>query len=417
MSVVIQPPWASQPKTAVGINRGNPLTRGLIHAFLPSVSGVLYDCVKRQFAIPTSILTTLVGTPTPAGQGQRHGNAGGTSYQSYQITTETTAGGIYWLGERVGTGPAIIRTDSSSSTATVVWDDGANHFDVRLHGSGNQALAVGSFPANTVVDFLLTGDATAANGAFYSGGGLTASLTATAWGMSSALTMDLHFNTGNANGVDAIDCLLLVWDRLVTAQEYAALHQNPWQVFAPPSRSILSGFAAGGDITVGATGVAGTGAVGSVGVSFGIPTTGVAGTGSVGTMAEGDTLLLASNVGTGSVGTVSPGISVGLTGVAGTGAVGNLVPAGDVTVGATGVVGTGAVGTMSVLGAAAYFENSDYYQAVGAGLYARYGHQRMASWNAGGRPASPVAYEFGFNTDTSKLEVWTGAAWVGVLLS
>jgi hypothetical protein len=47
---------------------------------------------------------------------------------------------------------------------------------------------------------------------------------------------------------------------------------------------------------------------------------------------------------------------------------------------------------------------------------------RSSTWNTAGRPTAssdpPIEpYVMGFNTDTNKLEMWTGSAWVGITLS
>jgi hypothetical protein len=35
----------------------------------------------------------------------------------------------------------------------------------------------------------------------------------------------------------------------------------------------------------------------------------------------------------------------------------------------------------------------------------------VPSWTTAGRPASPSASEFGFNTTLSKFEYWNGSSW------
>lgn len=35
----------------------------------------------------------------------------------------------------------------------------------------------------------------------------------------------------------------------------------------------------------------------------------------------------------------------------------------------------------------------------------------MAKWNNSGRPASPRAYEWGYNMDTAKIEMYDGTQW------
>lgn len=104
------------------------------------------------------------------------------------------------------------------------------------------------------------------------------------------------------------------------------------------------------NVTVGITGVAGTGAVGSVIVATTVPATGNAGTASVGTVAPATTVAVTGSGATGAVGSVVPSTAVATTGVAGTSAVGALAP--STTVAATGVGATGAVGTVTASGSA-----------------------------------------------------------------
>lgn len=96
------------------------------------------------------------------------------------------------------------------------------------------------------------------------------------------------------------------------------------------------------------TGNAGTGAVGSVGVNIAVALTGVGATGAVGSVsAGGDVAVALTGVSaTGSVGTPQPVMTVAVTGVAGTGAIGSMT----VTVALTGVTATGAVGTLTSSG-------------------------------------------------------------------
>ena len=80
------------------------------------------------------------------------------------------------------------------------------------------------------------------------------------------------------------------------------------------------------DILISATGVAGTGAVGTETLQAIIEETGVAGTGAIGTE--------------------TPQAAITETGVAGTGAIGTETPQASIT--ETGVAGTGAIGTESI---------------------------------------------------------------------
>ena len=62
-------------------------------------------------------------------------------------------------------------------------------------------------------------------------------------------------------------------------------------------------------------------------------------------------------------------------------------------------------------------KNGSYYLEVDEGLAVMVGMPMLPNWNTSGRPLTPKSYMYGFNSDTSKLEMWNGSAWVGTLLS
>jgi hypothetical protein len=103
----------------------------------------------------------------------------------------------------------------------------------------------------------------------------------------------------------------------------------------------------GADVEVALTGVASTGAVGSVAPSTSKALTSASGTGAVGDLGvtKSGSLALTGVGGTGAVGTASPGAALALTSVTGTGAAGTSTPSSTAAV--TGNVGTGAAGTVS----------------------------------------------------------------------
>jgi hypothetical protein len=94
-----------------------------------------------------------------------------------------------------------------------------------------------------------------------------------------------------------------------------------------------------------ATGVAGTGAAGTVTASIGANETGVTGTGGVGSVTAQVSDIPTGVTGTGGVGTLAAQDSKGLTGVTGTGGVGTA--ASQIGAGSLGVAGTGGVGTFT----------------------------------------------------------------------
>lgn len=136
-----------------------------------------------------------------------------------------------------------------------------------------------------------------------------------------------------------------IWNRGMTAAEAHGFVLNPFGMLAP-RRRIRAAATVSADVTVNLTGVAGTGAVGTVVPTVAKTPTGVAGTGAVGTAVPTVAPTVTGVAGTGQVGTAVPTVAPTVTGVAGTGAVGTAVPTVIPTV--TGVAGTGAVGTVAV---------------------------------------------------------------------
>lgn len=100
------------------------------------------------------------------------------------------------------------------------------------------------------------------------------------------------------------------------------------------------------------TGNAGTSAVGIVTPSIAQVLTGVAATGAAGTAKSSSTCALTGNAATSAAGTVTASISQALTTVAGTGAVGTLVS--GISYALTGLVATGAVGNVTANGAISF---------------------------------------------------------------
>jgi hypothetical protein len=143
--------------------------------------------------------------------------------------------------------------------------------------------------------------------------------------------------------------------RLQPSDRFYARNLIP-QATTDAAALILGGFfeapsGGGGDVTVGLTGVAGTGAAGSFSPATSKAITGNAGTGAAGTLAQGTTRALTGVAGAGAAGTLATGTTAALSGNVGTGAAGTIVASTgspDVTVGLTGVSGTGGAGSVAV---------------------------------------------------------------------
>lgn len=208
----------------------NPLARGLTALLVPTVSGQqLYNVIHGGQISSTGTITRVVG---PSGLGQRYGDASGTAYQTYTFPAGyvETAGSVFWKGQRNASGPAVFRDSQLSTGNTLVWENGAGAWNARVDGQ-NIASSEGSFPIDTDIDFLLTGDTTGSN--FFVGGARLDTLDNVPWNWRASLFINWHQNTNNASGMLATDYLIALYDRRLSAQEARELSANPWQLFAP----------------------------------------------------------------------------------------------------------------------------------------------------------------------------------------
>lgn len=156
-----------------------------------------------------------------------------------------------------------------------------------------------------------------------------------------------HDNQDSAEALDVESIpLILTVPRAWSDEEFARLSANPWQVFRQAPRIYYLG-ALGGGVSAALTGVAATGAAGTVGPQTAKALTGNAGTGAAGAFAPTTSKALTGNAGTGSVGSVTPVRAGAITGVSSTGSTGTVVP--NVTIALTGNQATGAVGTVTAV--------------------------------------------------------------------
>ncbi|MDE2098905.1 MAG: hypothetical protein KGL39_16750 [Patescibacteria group bacterium] len=100
-------------------------------------------------------------------------------------------------------------------------------------------------------------------------------------------------------------------------------------------------------ISVPLTGVSATGQTGTLSPSISVPLTGVSGTAQTGTVSPVTSLAATGVSATGNVGSVTPGFSIPLTGVSGAGQLGTLTVPGDVTVALTGISASAQLGNLS----------------------------------------------------------------------
>lgn len=180
---------------------------------------------------------------------------------------------------------------------------------------------------------------------------------ASATGNAGTLT-SLSFNTYQYNGdygIPVYDYPLYylggVEPRGWSDAEAKAWIGNVWgQTFrSPPRRIYVPSAGGGGAVSVGLTGLASTGALGSLSKTVSKALTGAEASGAVGTLSPTTAIAvsLSGQAASASVGTLSASFSATLSGLAGTAAVGDLTPSTAVAVALSGLASSGSVGSFS----------------------------------------------------------------------
>jgi len=249
-----------QPQDHVGLDVGNPLTRGIFFVSNGATSG--YDPVNKVFPTTSGSSVTLHGVGA-SGKAQVFSSSG---YRNYANADSL----IFANGYSV---LSVARSTSLSSQSGLVakWDaavgntvpmtffvrsDGALALWRNVGGTNNGTRGTTAGDIVTGRDFVASVDAgsTALNQPnFYIDG----SYRSDSWkfgpnGSDVALQDGANsiFGVGASNGGSTTwqgnIYLTVCWNRRLTAEEHIALHDNPWQIFAPTRRRISQGSAVSG---------------------------------------------------------------------------------------------------------------------------------------------------------------------------
>jgi len=244
VAIILPPqPWTKQPQIPVGINRANPLTRGLIFC---QVGDIPYDIVNGKFADSGS------GTPgkTVGALGKAVDfNSTAHFYSGNSAADNATAYGMLVVAQvsSLGAYGGLLAHTSNLGTTQgwAAWQD-----------TGGNAVFYGS--AGTEVSTTKTTATVTNNIISHFGGGyentnfcsyLNGVLTAT-FGTSSAApqTGAGYIKVASSRDVAGLVgkfYLTCIWNRLPSAAEYASLYANCWQLFAPLPRRIFVGPSSG----------------------------------------------------------------------------------------------------------------------------------------------------------------------------
>ena len=377
MSVILRHPWTSQPQVAVGI-ANTPIANGIVLANTP-VHGLSNAAGGAGF--------TQVGTVTvkmgPAGLGWS--NFSNSNYLSWTIPKRLA--------------------NATSGTAMLVSDMPAS-------GTTNCIWQLGTTATATQDNYTYSNDAiycaTLSNSRYISGQGVpgpggvaqllrpnvyiaqcagNVSTLSQAWvnGYSVGGVTNQTFSPGTTAtfGSDTVNgghsgkfYLLVVWNRYLSQAEVASLSVNPWQIFSPTART--GWFSLGSNITY----------------------------------------TLTSQLMSSSTGTISSSLDAALIGSLSNLSAGIILPSTSYTlVGTALVTSQGTVTQTGGIVVPIYNANGNYYIEIDPGLSVMHGMFKLPSWTTAGRPVSAGDFTAGYNTDTGKLELWTGAVWVGVTLT
>lgn len=247
-----QIPWSSQPQVAAGINWANPLTRGLLSADTPFT-------VPAGRAVASRIGIAANGgsnNPTRFGGNFQLGNTSIAELTLFALSVRTgTANSVNYqrpIAIRYGVnsnGTGIYSepyTGNTQISANVLYNDytGSNI----TTGSGYLPS-----PANDILTTAMTFLVNDAAGLkLYINGVSAASPVATS---NKTLSPDFYAvpYMADSSGGSACDdfptALAAIWNRVLTAAEIARLHSNPWQIFQPQRRIIVTAAAAPGTLT------------------------------------------------------------------------------------------------------------------------------------------------------------------------
>jgi len=225
-SIILPSRWTSQPQEAVEVDWGNPLSRGLVQAALPSIAT---DLVRKA---------TVTRAPLQVRNGVMTASANG-SYTPFTFPSpfSLSAAGSYTLLasvpylDLVGTNPGLWRSGVSSDGGDFcIIQGGANRrpwircngSDVLKPSSGPQ-LTVGqsvniAFRAHSENEFAVFWDGVKQHTA--TSGFATGAATFNVIGWQSALSEYI----GSIGGV-------WIWNRPLSDGELAEATRNPWQIF------------------------------------------------------------------------------------------------------------------------------------------------------------------------------------------
>ena len=235
----LRTPWTSQPQTAVGIDRSNPITRGLVFAL---------NAANRRDSI-SGATAVLSGTSYQA--------VGPAGIPHKSPTTQVPGAFTYTVNIASAfdcTTIAVFRSVTAQAATTAVPTLNFNSAEPVLFSStGSQSVFSTTGNASTTITTLSAGRVYVLAGVkrgnsqeqYVNGVKVTTGVTGNR-AVGAITTVSVGRPSGGNNLENAEYYEVLHFNRALSPHEVAVLSANPWQVFAPLERRIWAPAAGGG---------------------------------------------------------------------------------------------------------------------------------------------------------------------------
>ena len=240
MSLLFRKPWTRQPQGPVRIDWGNPLARGLLGAFLPASPINIVDGVQLNKIGTFAVAPRYTGVAVSGG-----------AYEYPAPVTAADLGAKFDLAV-LSALTYTSQTVAENSNQTFFRGNGSSapHWECGLNGGtfNGPETKIGTYsygPSTTGLSTLtpritmLTADGTTAT-TYYDGAFVnSAAYTPPTYVYDAANHRALIFGSlnGSLTQQNTRPTLGLFWNRALSAAEVKIISANPWQLFAPATRS------------------------------------------------------------------------------------------------------------------------------------------------------------------------------------
>lgn len=230
--LILERPWTRQPPVAVGVDRGNPISKGLVALFVPTMGPGNIVGTSKLF-LPTIKLPTTKGI-TGRFSGEVSSEASILTSDFSFVTAFICSNTGNATSSLIGRGP----TSSSNNTG---FGFNATHSNSSYSGAvycGSSYSIIGKPTGGTLASntlYVIGAGVSGSAGAVYSGGIKTASVSSglSARDLTGRLTFGVNSQLSDSFLVAPDFLFYAQWNRWLLDVEFASISSNPWQLFAP----------------------------------------------------------------------------------------------------------------------------------------------------------------------------------------